>query len=950
MLKKTLAAPLALALTFTLAEPSALAVKAPLGRISSGGLEAAPGIAPLRREATVSYSDIPRGRKAAWDHFLADAGGGLWQALWDSSTGVPLRVFGRGIPAPGALQDDAAAERHARAFIERYADLIAPGVPLGNLKLAANRVDNGMRSVSFYQRAPLAGSTTGEEVPVIHGQLSFRFKNDRLFVIASEVMPSARAAQPRVSASDAAKQATAWMTDISPTITVAAGPELCVLPLLRERGATAVTAWRVSVRAGALDMPYDVYIDAQSGRPVARDMLGRFAQGTVAFDVPERSPQGARIMRAPRFLDVAVNGAAAVTDAAGVFSWSGTPTASVDLTVQGAETVVHTGVGSEATANFNVADAGQAAWSMADDQYGDAQLSALIHASIVKQHALKFAPDMAFLFGTLTANVNQTQKDYQCNAFWNGATVNFAVQSGPCNNTGRLADVIYHEFGHAVHQHARVAGMGLADPALGEGQSDYLACSTTGDGTLAPGFFLNGAPLRRCENDRRWPGDIDADPHETGLIFTGAMWDLRTKFIETYGQDEGAARVDLLYYGAIQRASNVPSTYAEVIAADDDDGDLSNGTPNICAINEAFVAHGLSPYIAAGGLLIHHEVLSAVPFTPDPIAVKVTTEALFPQCGQGDVDKITLLWGPTSAVNKVTMAKDASGYVASLPPQADGGSLRYRIMTVAGGQQRFLPDNPADTDYHVFVGDVVPLYCNDFETGIDGWEFSSLSGGVGDFKWDLPQGLAEDPSEAHSGEMALGNDLSANGIYAPKKTTYADSPTVDLAGNARVRLQLWRWLAVQDGAYDQATINVNGKTIWENEATGQSFGQLNHIDSEWRFQDFDLSWIPSGGGSTAQVQFALSSDGYYELGGWTIDDFCIVAWKPQVTDTGAGGAGGGDATGGGGGSDGVSVVDEGCNCEAAGSGRGGAEGASGLLLAGLSLALAARRRGRACPK
>ena len=33
--------------------------------------------------------------------------------------------------------------------------------------------------------------------------------------------------------------------------------------------------------------------------------------------------------------------------------------------------------------------------------------------------------------------------------------------------------------------------------------------------------------------------------------------------------------------------------YPEALLADDDDGDLANGTPNECEINKAFHAHGL---------------------------------------------------------------------------------------------------------------------------------------------------------------------------------------------------------------------------------------------------------------------------------------------------------------------------------------------------------------------
>jgi hypothetical protein len=56
--------------------------------------------------------------------------------------------------------------------------LLAPGAAIGDFVLASNHFDGAIRSVGFYQRA------LGRRV--VGGQVSFRFKADRLFVIGSE--------------------------------------------------------------------------------------------------------------------------------------------------------------------------------------------------------------------------------------------------------------------------------------------------------------------------------------------------------------------------------------------------------------------------------------------------------------------------------------------------------------------------------------------------------------------------------------------------------------------------------------------------------------------------------------------------------------------------------------------------------------------------------------------
>jgi hypothetical protein len=862
-----------------------------------------------------SYTQIPKKQKAALDTFFADVGSTSWEVLWDTSTGVPLRIFGKGVPAPGASASPEAAVNHARAMLARHIGLLAPGASPEHFTLTANELRNGLRTVAFKQLAP-GPTKTSAGVPVVNGQLSFRFKNDRLFVIASEAIPFASARVPKVTTQAAEAAASEWMIQSFGSAFITKPAEIVVLPLIRPRAVSKVTAFRVGIKAGALELPYDVYIDAESGARVARETLASFLTATALYDVPVRYPQepGPPALYAPRLAEIDIDGAATTTDLLGAFSWPGPADAAVTLSVHSAETVITNHSGTDATGLFTAADGAQITWSLADDEQGDAQLTTFIHLGIVKERARLIAPEMAFLKQKLFANVNRDDPDYKCNAFWDGNSVNFFIQYSPCNNTGRLADVIYHEFGHGFHQNAIISGAGMHEPALAEGQSDYLACTTTGDPDMGPGFFINGGVLRHCENDRRWPGDIDFDPHETGLIFAGAMWDLRESFIGTYGDKEGIAAADALYYAAIQTSTNVPTTYAEVVASDDDDGDLSNGTPNICAINEAFGAHGLSPYVTKSGHRIAHQALSIVPSGQAPYEVRVSQEVLFPKCGAGKLDSVRVQWGIGDINNKVDLAPDGDDFVGAIPPQLDGTAIRYRIVATADGNDVTLPDNPADDQYRVFVGDVTPIYCNDFEAQADGWEFSDDNGGNGDFKWAEPEGLAVDPSKAYSGSLVIGNDLTVNGLYASDKEVYADSPTIDLAGNTKVRLQFRRWLAVEDGYFDQATIYANGKKLWENEGTDEQFGVLHHIDKEWRFEDIDLSSIPSTGGTSVKVRFQLTSDPYFESGGWNIDDFCIVAWTPPPVDaTTTSSATGGNASGGNGGDDSGEVA-SGCSC------------------------------------
>jgi hypothetical protein len=135
---------------------------------------------------------------------------------------------------------------------------------------------------------------------------------------------------------------------------------------------------------------------------------------------------------------------------------------------------------------------------------------------------------------------------------------------------------------------------------------------------------------------------------------------------------------------------------------------------------------------------------------------------------------------------------------------------------------------------------------------------------------------------------------------------------------------------VEDGYYDQATIYANDGVAWTNLATVEN-GSLHHEDREWRFHDVDITEFIERGGM--QIKYEINSDGGLELGGWTIDDFCIVGFVPPalVEDDATQDAEGGDADGlDGEAGSGAKSGDEGCSAL-------GANGVLIWLLLGLGL-------------
>jgi MYXO-CTERM domain-containing protein len=223
--------------------------------------------------------------------------------------------------------------------------------------------------------------------------------------------------------------------------------------------------------------------------------------------------------------------------------------------------------------------------------------------------------------------------------------------------------------------------------------------------------------------------------------------------------------------------------------------------------------------------------------------------------------------------------------------------VRFKIVVeFLDGSSSVFPENRADPEYEFFAGEVEPLFCTDFSTNpfTEGWTHNLTAGTTAgrpdDWDWGIPMSpvASNDPTAAFSGVEVLGNDLGGpdeDGMYQPDVQVYAQTPIIDTGVNSDVRLQYWRWLSVEDGFFDQATIYGNGRVAWQNLNT-DSGDQSNthHLDREWRFHDVPLSAQVQGG--KVQVKFEIDSDGGLEFGGWTIDDFCVVAANGAVCGDG----------------------------------------------------------------
>jgi len=774
---------------------------------------------------------------------------------------------------------------------------LAQHVP-GEFVLVTDRVDDGIRSIGFEQR------WHGRHV--IDGQVGFVFSHGKLTDVLDH---SLQGLAPIASSHRRGEQV-----------------------VLRDRGIDRV----VDLTRTTDD---DVYDDDRG--EVARISRRRDATGTLQLNAGVRYASGVRGTTPAHTATITVNAASTTTSATGTFSWTGTNPSTVIPSCTGTEVMVVNQAGAAATTSLDVLPGGGAIWSAANVELDDAQISTYVYGTAAAERAKRIDPATAAWLDPFVFYVNETNP---CNAFSSGTDVHLARGTPDCENTGRVADIVMHEFGHSLHFHESIPDVGAYQLQLSEGLADFNAANITEDSGIGRGLDFTDNPTRDIDpigREYTYPRDVSVDAHVSGMIVSGALWDLRKAFISQLGHDPGVALTEKIFLGVLRRAQDLPTSYDAALIADDDDGDLSNGTPHFCTIQRAFGIHGLAPDFA--------DLAIGTPELVDSmIRVPVTT----PPAGACPVRQVLgmhVLWKVgDSVVNDLDLAPDGDAWTGSIAPQPDGTVVNYSVdITLDDGTQRSLPDNPADPMYQVFIGTATPIWCEMFDQAPVTWTPSGTA--PWEWQWARPNsslGQSGDPTTTHTGNYIYGTNLTSDGEYGAGEVTATTTPTIDTSAFQIIHLQYWRWLTVDDNQRDQATMIASTDTLWHN-ATNPS-ATLPHVDREWRFQDIDLT--PHLYYNTVAVTWQLQTDGTGERGGWNLDDVCIVGMA-KVPRCGDGFLDPGEEC-----DDGNTFSGDGCSDKcvdelSAGGGGGccsasGGPASSGALALGVLALVRARRRTR----
>ncbi|MEA2691326.1 MAG: hypothetical protein QOJ16_713 [Acidobacteriota bacterium] len=601
-----------------------------------------------------------------------------WEVRYDQRSGRPNVVQGAGIPLlpgrgntltlakavghPGAVTL-ADVEGKVRGFLAEMPELLK--VSALDLRLdPAGSVHFGDQGQLWF--VELQQFHRG--VPVEGAKVYFRINNGNLVQLGAEKVAEVRmpSVKPRVSRERALGAAlAAGGFAVSELSEVVRAGDLKILPTLTAGEAPAeayqgapgagyqhLLVWDLSFRRAGDDATYQAVVDAGSGKVLKLADINEYAAVTGGiYPVTNTDPE--TVVGFP-FSNV-TNGTTKTTDSAGNYTYGG-GTATDTLSgkfIKISDTCGAISKADSATGNLAFGTSGGTdCTTPGSGGAGNthAARSGFYHLTNINRKAATFFPTNTWLAGTLTANMNVNAT---CNAFWNGSTVNFYRSGGGCSNTGEIAAVFLHEWGHGMDQNS---GGAASDKGTGEAVGDTFAFLETKVSCIGqnfkPGvncfnctactgvrdvaeFGLGGAhTIAKPSNvaadtgincDRNacpflsggispYQGPMGYEGHCESLIASSANWDLAQSLVAHYGATAGWAAMDSIWYksltpsksayqvvsgGKCNPAATVngcgsTNWYTVFLAADDNDGNLANGTPNGCRIWDAFNAHGIA--------------------------------------------------------------------------------------------------------------------------------------------------------------------------------------------------------------------------------------------------------------------------------------------------------------------------------------------------------------------
>ncbi len=533
------------------------------------------------------------------------AHGSNWTLAVDRETGWAQMVYGGHTDAPAMIpRDDADFVALALAAIPTTAGL--HGLESSTLTLQdtiflpLGQIGSGDKQTVRFRQAV-------NGVPVQGGALNLLFSaRGELLSVQSTGLPNASSISttPALDAVDGAGFARSHFQALTHfDAGEVSQPELVIAQVVRNGQRIGRLAWKVECSWSQADtepIAKRIFVDAQDGSLLSSDELVHHFEihGTVSTmaspgTLPDiaSNPETSQVIKYGR----CQAGATTVyTDASGNFSFPNlNSTTSITFTYVGTYASVNYSPGADYSLVQSLPTATNNAVLLnpASGATITPQANAYITATMMRDWIRGINPADAHGDFVTAANVNVSGN---CNAFYNGTSINFYPSGGGCVNTS-YSTVISHEQGHWMNDRYNTGNGG---DGMGEGNGDVWAMYIW-DTPIVGANFSGNSYIRTGMNNRQFCGDANGgcygEVHNDGEVWMGAAWKVRNNLNTTLGNANGDLAANSLFLGwmnAYNQTQIRSIIETQWVTLDDNDGNISNGSPHFNEIDSAFRTQG----------------------------------------------------------------------------------------------------------------------------------------------------------------------------------------------------------------------------------------------------------------------------------------------------------------------------------------------------------------------
>jgi hypothetical protein len=756
--------------------------------------------------------------RSNWQGFLQN--NGTWYVTFNEENARPHRAYGQPVQVFGATVEDKAMN-----FIN--GKLSGFNIPVSDLQYSSTVLSGRYDYVNYKQQYHgLEVLNSRMVVKMTPAGSVVMFGADVFTDIEIDVNP--------VLSSSAALAAAKTGLDANVNITSATiGNDLKVLPIPYIKSNKYKLVYEATVEtmdAEGIPAIYYTLVDANDGKVLYRQnkvkhLKNKMSANTdvaISGTVYTSNPYNASSVVPLRNLKMVSSATTYYTDSLGYIGLANTSSVSATFSLEGKWSKVLTG---NTTPTFTATlNPGTNALTF-DNNANIRELSGYYHVNIVHDYMKTKYPSFTMMDNALPTNIDVTAGN--CNAFYNGSSINFYAAGNNCNCLSQVGDVVYHEYGHGINdKFYQSQGGSFDNGAMGEGYADIWALGITASPVLGIGFSSVDATeyVRRYDMDIKvYPQDLVGEVHADGEIIAGAWWDTHI-----YMGNNLQGMMDLFsqtFYGLVtgpdgQEGQIYTDILIEALQADDvpplGDNNISNGTPNDWAIVTGFDKHGIT--LLSNASLTTTPVLASLP--NNPVTIDATlTNLMFPWALAGVklYYKINRL-GSWTSMNMTNTS--GNNYQGNIPPQPQGTVIAYYVglADTSGKLSAVQPIAAADTNPNIpyfvlngfalrdhddfdgnnlFTGLWTPgLPSDNATTGI--WEVGIPIGSystVGD-----PNSIVQPDQQLTPGGSACAYTGNANNTSAALGTndvdggeTTLESPSLDLSGYTNPAITYHRW-------------------------------------------------------------------------------------------------------------------------------------------------------------